>query len=110
MSTVLIPAVSMDLAKLQRLLHDVRVKWYDIGIQLNISTDTLDAIRTENPEYGKCLREMLKHWLSSKSQQATFEALVEALSSEPVGENTLAENTRYLHLTVAPEAGAYVYK
>ena len=97
------PAVTMDLSRLLRLLHDVRAKWYDIGIQLNISMGTLDAIRAEHSECGKCLCEMLKYWLNSKSQQATFDALIEALSSEPVGENTLAENTRDLHLTVTSE-------
>lgn len=91
----------MDLAKLLRFLYDVRAKWYDIGIQLNISTGTLDAIRQENySDCGKCLREMMKHWLNRKSLLATFDALIDALTSEPVGENTLAETTRYLDLVV----------
>ena len=96
-------AVTMDLRRLLRLLHDVRAKWYDIGIQLSISIGTLDAIKAEHSECGKCLCEMLKYWLNT--QQATFDALIEALSSEPVGENTLAENTRDLHLTVTSEKG-----
>lgn len=98
----------MDLAKLLRFLHDVRVKWYDIGIQLNISTGTLDAIRQENQsDCGKCLREMVKDWLNRKYPQATFDALIDALTSEPVGENTLAENTRYLDVAITSEAGIH---
>ena len=96
-------AAFMDLAKLQRLLHDVRSKWYNIGVQLNINTGTLDAIRREWYDCGDCLREMIKHWLSSG--YPTIDALMEALSSEPVGENKLAENTRHLDLTVTAAAG-----
>ena len=98
--------VTMDLRRLLRLLHDVRAKWYDIGIQLSISIGTLDAIKAEHSECGKCLCEMLKYWLNT--QQPTFDALIEALSSEPVGENTLAENTRDLHLTVTSDEGMYM--
>lgn len=98
----------MDLAKLLRFLHDVRVKWYDIGIQLNISTGTLDAIRQENhSDCGKCLREMVKDWLNRKAPQATFDDLIDALTSEPVGENTLAENTRHLDVAITSEAGIH---
>ena len=87
------------------MLYQVRAKWYDIGVQLDICTGTLDAIKVQNGELGVCLREMLNHWLKNKSQEATFDALIEALASEPVGENTLAENTRHLHLTVSSEEG-----
>ena len=98
----------MDLAKLLRFLNDARAKWYDIGIQLNISTGTLDAINQENrSDCSKCLREMVKHWLNRKSPRATFDALIDALTSDPVGENTLAEKTRYLDVAITSEAGIY---
>lgn len=66
---------------------------YAIGIQLNISTGTLDAIKVSSTHCGICLQEMLKFWLSSKSHNATLDDLLEALTSDPVGENTLAERT-----------------
>ena len=97
----------MNLKRLLRLLHDVRVKWYDIGIQLDISTGTLDAIKAQYIECGKCLREMLKQWLHSK--EAIIDDLLEALSSEPVGENVLAENTRHLNLTIDGNNNIIVY-
>lgn len=97
----------MNLKMLVRMLHEVRAKWYDIGIQLDISTGTLDAIKVQNSESGSCLREMLNYWLRNKSKKAIFDALIEALASEPVGENTLAENTSHLYLTVTSEEGKY---
>ena len=93
---------------LLRLLHEVRAKWYDIGIQLDISTGTLDAIKTQHSKIGICLREMLKYWLSHKSKKATFDALIEALASDPVGENTLAENTRHINPFLTSDNGNYI--
>ena len=54
---------------------------------------------------GVCLREMIKYWLSTKSHNATSDALLEALVSDMVGENTLAEKARHLHLTLNPHEG-----
>ena len=95
---------------LLNLLHEVRVKWYAIGIQLNISTGTLDTIKVSSTDCGICLQEMLKFWLSSRSHNATLDDLLEALTSDPVGENTLAERTRHLQLTLnTQEAGMQLY-
>ena len=99
------PAVTMDIKMLLRLLHDVRSKWYNIGIELDISTGTLDAIKAQNSDCDGYLREMIKHWLSMKSHKATFDDIVEALSSELVGEMALAENTRSLQLTLTSSKG-----
>ena len=99
----------MNLKMLLNLLHEVRAKWYAIGIQLDISTGTLDAIKASNTDCGVCLQEMIKHWLSTKSHNATSDALLEALVSDTVGENTLAEKARHLHLTLNPhEGGIYI--
>ena len=74
-----------------QLLNEVKAKWYDIGIQLDISPGTLDAIKSEcHGELGACLREMGKHWINT-DENATYDALEEALSSGPVGENVLAD-------------------
>ena len=100
----------MDLKMLLNLLHEVRAKWYVIGIQLDISTGTLDAIKAQTTDCGVCLQEMLKYWLSSKSHNVTLDALLESLASESVGENTLAEKTRHLHLILTTrEGGIYLW-
>ena len=72
-------------------LFSVRDKWYDIGLELNIPFQMLNVIEKDNPNNcSSCLRKMLMEWLSSSSPDPSWSGLVEALSSEPVGEKRLA--------------------
>ena len=71
-----------------------RAKWYDIGVELEVSTAMLDAIQRDRGNAADCLREMLMKWLSSTSPPPTWSSLVQALSSAPVEEKRLAEEIR----------------
>ena len=87
-----------DLRSVRSAIYSIRNKWYDVGVELNISFQTLNAIRTDCPNNcADCLREMLVVWLSRTSPPPSWSGLVEALSSEPVGERRLAEqiHTQY---------------
>ena len=89
-----------DLRATRRAIFSIRHKWYDIGVELDMSPSTLDAIKTENSNNtAVCLTEMLKKWLSGVSSPPTWSGLIQALSSEPVGEKRLAEEIReqYCH-------------
>jgi len=91
-----------DLRAIRTAIYSVRSKWYDIGVELDIAFHTLDAIKEQcldNTAHcldntADCLTEMLKKWLSSTSSPPTWTSLIEALSSEPVGEKRLAEEIR----------------
>lgn len=88
-----------DLREVRKATFCLRSKWYDIGIELKMSTYDLDAIKVENPQNTKdCLTEMLKKWLSN-ANNPTWNNLVQALSSESVGEKKIAENIgkQYCH-------------
>ena len=50
----------------------------------------LDAIKANQRTTDECLTEMLKQWLTRDSPPPSWSGLVEALSSEPVGEKRLA--------------------
>ena len=87
-----------DFRSVRSAVYSVRNKWYDIGVELNISFQTLNAIKADCPNNcAECLREMLVVWLSRTSPPPSWSGLVEALSSEPVGEKRLAEqiHTQY---------------
>ena len=64
-------------------------EWYDLGIQLNVRPDALDAIRAEFSAPKHCLREMLKAWLIT-GDNPSWESLVVALRSKVVAEHRLA--------------------
>ena len=81
-----------DFRDVRSAKYPVRHKWYDIGLELNISFRTLNVIKTDCPQNSAdCLREMLVEWLSRTSPAPCWSSLVEALSSEPVGEKRLAD-------------------
>ena len=75
-----------------KAVWEARVDWYDIGVALNISPDTLDEIRNDHRDTTKpCFREMLKVWLRRVEPRPTWSELAEALKSPMVGREDLAD-------------------
>ena len=78
-------------------VFEARAKWRRIGLELDITSGTLDAIdqRFSNPTDR--LEQVLSSWLSKGS--ATWKQLVEALFSVPVGETQLSKQIqkKYCH-------------
>ena len=67
------------------------MEWYDIGVDLKISPDTLDEIRTDHGDTKSRFREMLKVWLRRVEPYPTWSELIEALKSPLVGREDLAK-------------------
>ena len=67
------------------------MRWYNLGLALDISPDTLDSIELANSgKPDRCFRAMLTKWLR-EHQQPTWNALAEAVRSPSVGLSHLAE-------------------
>ena len=79
-----------ELGLLLEELRDVQTKWYNLGLQLNLTVSTQDRIKTQFTNPRDQLLEMLKTWLSSGYQ--SWEMLTNALRSRNVGENQLADD------------------
>jgi len=63
--------------------------WYLLGLQLQISRDTLNSIeKAHDTRVGSCIA-MIQHWISN-SETMTWEAIHEALRN--IGESGLAAN------------------
>ena len=88
-----------DLATLVNELHEVRDKWYHLGVQLNMKTSDLNAIRSQylnNPD--DCLLEMLSVWLSrTEPSPPSWQRVVDALSSPAVERLDVAEKIRIFY-------------
>ena len=76
-----------DLVKVLDELYDVRAKWYDIGLRLNLPAETLEKKR--GPDDNSCLREVLIIWL--QSGEATWLELCQALCHRTIGQESLAD-------------------
>ena len=82
---------SGELPTVQNLTWEARSKWYNVGLCLGISVDTLDAVKTNHREdCDKCYTEVLKIWLRNDSSP-TWRALADALRGPSVKMNHIAE-------------------
>ena len=74
-------------------LHDVKTKWYSIGIQLEVPDSKLDEIEsTTKDDLERAFRRMIQEWLKLVDPEPTWAGIVEALRSRSVNEQLLAEN------------------
>ncbi len=86
-----------DLRAVLTQLLPVCADWYDIGLALDMSPGTLDAMKVGTYKEPKhCLRDVLKEWLST-SPDPSWEGLVAALKDPIVGKGALARQleTKY---------------
>ena len=80
-----------DLHKVQDTIWEARTVWYNLGLALDITPDSLDAIELANGRNSdRCFRAMLTKWLR-EHKQPTWSALVEALKTRSVGRSDLAQ-------------------
>ncbi len=83
-----------DLLPVLRELHEVRAKWELIGLGLQISPGTLEAIKRQHhddPQY--CLMEVLKEWLKSL-RGPSWEVMTDVLSDRTIGAERLSRDLR----------------
>ena len=90
----------LTMREVRALLHEVRRKWYDIGIELGLKVEDLDNIQAADTDDGKCLINMLKVWLKSINPLPTWKALGDALKAGPVDEVGLAEEGGHIAIII----------
>ena len=93
---------------LDEIFH-VRSKWFNLGIELEMSSDDLEAIKVRhNNDPDACLLDLLTTWLKNLDPKPTWESLASALKSKAMGYEQLSEEVRqkYLTMCTTPSAGA----
>ena len=92
------PLTSSDLKQVVSSVWEARTKWFHIGIQLDMETSNLQVIKTNcHSEVDMCFTEMLTTWLKRMNPPPTWETLVDALKSQPVGYEQLADTIQKTH-------------
>ena len=92
MSVILTVQKPIDLKNVYEDLIDFAHKWYDLGLQLELTEGTLETIKSDNPENSQhCLRKMLSTWLKI-DPMPTWQTLCAALRSRTVGAEKLASD------------------
>ena len=82
---------SDDLGQVLEAVMDVAAHWYPLGLQLNVTTGTLDRIRKQFSDPRDQLMEMLKDWLNT-DDDPQWRTLINALRSRSVDARRLAGN------------------
>lgn len=98
------PVGQNDLSFLHSELHPVSDKWYSLGVQLKIPIGTLKCIRSDNHTVAECLLEMLTVWLKCTNPSPTWNILINALESPPMGEGLLGKQLSDKYCTRQEEA------
>ena len=87
-------------------LHEVRAKWYHLGVQLNMRPSDLDPIQIQclnNPD--DCLLKLLSVWLTrTDPSPPSWERVVDALSSPAIDRPTVAERIRRTYCSQSSDA------
>ena len=79
-----------DLKKVKDFLYEIRRKWHDLGIELEVKAEELEVIEAQYSDLGVCLRKMLLVWLKNHLKPPTWEAIEAALESKAINELELA--------------------
>ena len=77
-----------DLGEVYESVFCARVRWYNIGLKLNIPSSDLEVCRELSDD---ALREVLRYWLRQTDPAPTWSRLIETLRSPIVGEYQLAK-------------------
>ena len=78
------PSLLDQQCELKELCNHARTaKWYELGIQLELSDVDLDNIQN-NPAQSDKITAMYKLWINKKGQDATHQKLINALKSDSV--------------------------
>ena len=98
-----------DLGVIYDELFDIRVKSYNLGLQLKVPVGTLDSITKQYPDHSDQLRETLKAWLKMAAQQK-WQTIVEILRSRTISELKLASDIqiKYCHGTSGETDGQVI--
>ena len=70
---------------------DVGTKWYQLGVQLKLSTKQLDAIDQSNKDVTYKTTKMFEMWLTT-NPTANRRQLITVLRKPPLSEKSVANN------------------
>ena len=84
-----------DLKVVQETLWDVRSKWRNLGIQLDIKVEDLETIAANNSlKVDDCFTDCITQWLRQSSPPPTWVSLIRALNSPTIRFQDLAKELK----------------
>ena len=85
----------MSRPELVEKLHDVKKKWYSIGVQLKVPESTLDEIEgTDKHGLEGAFCWMIQEWLEQIKPEPTWAGIVKVLCSRSVDKQRVANTLK----------------
>ena len=72
----------------------IKDKWYLIGDSLEVNTGDLDSLKISNNSTDMNLLIVINKWLEEKSNEATWEALLEEVEGPIINNHQIGNNIR----------------
>ena len=72
----------------------IKDKWYLIGDSLEVDTGELESLKISNNSPDMNLSIVIKKWLGEKSNEATWEVLLEEVEGPIVNNRQIGDNIR----------------
>ena len=79
---------------MSRVAAKTKVKWFQVGIQLNVDLTTLNAYETQSSDAMRCYTNVFAEWKRAGDLPYTWATIIEALESDAVSERDTASNVR----------------
>ena len=89
-----------DLKEVRDFLFEIRLKWFNLGLEVGVKVEDLEEIKQNNKDFGDRLLEMLNKRLKFV-EQLTWKTLAEALRAKAIDENQLAAEGNLIGIIVA---------
>ena len=81
------------MAELLQLLNEMASNWPIFGLFLGVSDADLAKI-DQSRNVADCMDKMLLTWIKFKGEEATMEAILDALDNPPINNRALTERLR----------------
>ena len=75
-------------------LRDIRHKWYDIGLSLQVRRNVLDDLKQSQDDDETKLKKVLNIWEETKSSSFTWETVITAAESPVINNKEIADSIR----------------
>ena len=79
---------------MNRVAAKTRMKWFQVGIQLNIDLERLKACEIQSSDAMRCYTNVFAEWKRAGERPYTWATIIEALESDAVSEKETASNVR----------------
>ena len=79
---------------MDRVATKTKLKWFQVGIQLEIDPTTLEVFETQSQDPMRCYSNVFTMWKKERKHPYTWATIIEVLETSAVNERQVAKELR----------------